>query len=256
MKIATWNVNSIRTRLDHTLDWLKNNPVDALCLQETKVKNENFPLEAFKALGLNVAFHGQPAYNGVAIISSHPIEHVETGFLGEDLMEQKRVMSAFVKGVQIINVYAPQGESVDSPKFQFKENFYAALHYMLEEQFNAEDQVVLCGDLNIAPAAADVSDAEAAAGKCMFTAMEHEWLGKIINWGLVDTFRLHNQPEKTFSWWDYRQNSFKRNKGMRIDHVLATQSLADVCVGVEIFKETRGWERPSDHSPVVAEFEI
>jgi exodeoxyribonuclease-3 len=256
MKVTSWNVNSIRTRLDHVLNWIDEHQPDVLCLQETKVRNEQFPLDAFKERGLNVYFHGQPAYNGVALITPHTMEDVENGFPEGDLFDQCRVISGTLNGVRIVNVYAPQGDNPESPKFEMKEVFYKRLKTYLEEKHTPSEDVLICGDFNIAPEARDVDDAEKRAGKCMFHPLEHEWYGALLNWGLQDSFRLFSEEEGLFSWWDYRMNSFKRNLGVRIDHVLVTDSLAKKAISAEIDKEPRALEKPSDHVPVSTTFKL
>jgi len=256
MKIVTWNLNSIRARLQHVVDWVQENEPDVLCLQETKVRNEEFPLEVFQEMGLNVYFHGQPAYNGVALITPHELEDVKHGFPEGDMDEQARVISATLKGVRIINVYAPQGESPESPKFQFKTRFYARLIQWLREDFNPEDKVLLCGDLNIAPEEIDVVDPVASAEKCMFLPEERQWFRDILDWGMEDSFRKFHKEAELYSWWDYRQFSFRRNKGLRIDHVLVTAPLLDTATEAGIDKTPRGLERPSDHTPVYTVFDI
>lgn len=253
MKIATWNVNSIRTRLDHVLNWLNTNPVDLLCLQETKSTNEAFPLEAFTEAGWLVEHHGQPAYNGVALISKKPLTKVKRGFPIGDLAEQKRVISAELDGVQVINVYVPQGQALDSPKFALKEDFYATLTGWLNADFSANNPLVVCGDFNIAPKAEDTHDAAKMAGRVMFTAQEHKWFETLLNFGLHDSFRLLSDAEGIFSWWDYREASFQRNKGLRIDHLLVSDALKDRVEDVLFYRDERGQERPSDHIPVVLE---
>ena len=254
MQVASWNVNSLRARLDHVLDWLGKNPVDVLCLQETKVKNEEFPYEVFEERNLRVYNHGQPSYNGVAFISKRRMDDIETGFGGVDLQDQARVIAGTLDGVRIINAYCPQGDSLDSPKFELKEAFYGKLADMLDGH-NPQEKLLLCGDMNIAPEKRDVHDAEKCAGRVMFTEQEHEWLSRLKDWGLVDSFRLHEDDGGLYSWWDYRAGSWQRNKGWRIDQIWVTEALAKICTAGSIDKEPRGWERPSDHVPIIATFD-
>lgn len=255
MKIATWNVNSIRARQEHIVLWLQNNPIDILCLQETKVKNEQFPTDVFAEMGYESVIHGQPAYNGVAFLSKLPLSDIQCGFLGGDLNEQKRVIRAKVGDVSLINIYAPQGESPDSHKFEMKREFYALLEEMLKNEYSSDEKVLLCGDLNICPEGIDTHDVEKMTGRCMFTEEERGWIKNLLDWGMIDSFRKLYPEEQLFSWWDYRENSFRRNKGLRIDHILVTESLMKSVKAVEIHKAPRSWERPSDHVPVCINFE-
>ena len=251
-KIASWNVNSVRSRLVHVLAWLEMNPdIDVLCLQETKVVNDLFPLEEFEDMGYHVYIHGQKSYNGVAFISKHPLVDVEMGFPEGDLNEQTRVISASLEGVHLINIYAPQGESPESEKYAFKRAFYERLLTWLETDFSPEKPLVVCGDYNIAPDARDVHDVEKVTGKCMFLPEEHSWLEALSSWGLHDSFRLVSDAEKVFSWWDYRQGSFQRNKGLRIDHHYVSTALKDAVIASTVDATPRDWEKPSDHAPVI-----
>lgn len=250
LRIATWNVNSIRTRLDHVKAWIGAKNPDIICLQETKVINEDFPQAFFEALGYTCHIHGQKSYNGVAFLTKREMTHIRCGFPDGDLNDQTRVIRGVCEGIEIINLYVPQGESVDSPKFAFKEAFYGKVMDMLEGEYNASDKVLLCGDMNIAPAALDVYDVEKVGVRCMFTPQEHGWLDRIKAWGLKDSFRDMYPSEPGFSWWDYRQASFARDKGWRIDHIYVTESLMDMVEDVAIDKAPRGVEKPSDHAPV------
>ena len=256
MKIATWNVNSIRTRLEHVLNWLQTNPVDLLCLQETKVKDEAFPHAVFNELGWHCEHHGQPAYNGVALISKAPLENVQRGFPTGDLGDQKRVISATLNGVRVINVYVPQGQAVDSPKFVLKENFYAELTQWIERQNLAQEPLVVCGDFNIAPAAEDTHDVEKMKNRVMFTEVEHTWFNTLLNTGLHDSLRLISDAPGIFSWWDYREASFQRDKGLRIDHHLVSTSLKEKVEDVLFYRHERSLERPSDHIPVMLDLNV
>lgn len=252
MKVVTWNLNSIRARFEHVVQWLESNEdVDVLCLQETKVTNDDFPIDYFEDQEYYVYIHGQPSYNGVAFISRVPLDDVQMGFPDGDLDDQKRVISCTFDGVKIINVYCPQGESPDSPKFDFKRRFYARLSKWLEEEFKADQDLLICGDMNISPGDLDVHSVEKMTGRCMFTDEEKGWWAKLENWGLKDAFRELYPEESKFSWWDYRQGSFQKNKGLRIDHFLVTNSVMEKSTAVDIDSSPRGWERPSDHVPVI-----
>ncbi|MDE0724520.1 MAG: exodeoxyribonuclease III [Alphaproteobacteria bacterium] len=256
LRVATWNVNSIRTRLEHAKAWINAKNPDVICLQETKVVNEDFPLSFFEALGYHCHIHGQKSYNGVAFISKRPMENIQQGFPDGDLNGQARVIRGECDGVSIINLYVPQGESVDSEKFIFKEAFYGKVMEMLQSEYDASQDVLLCGDMNIAPAAIDVYDVEKVGVRCMFTPEEHGWLDSIKNWGMVDTFREMYPEDGGFSWWDYRANSFARNKGWRIDHIYVTSSLFTKTEDVAVDKGPRGVERPSDHVPVYIDLNV
>ena len=256
MKITTWNVNSLRTRLNHVTTWWDANQPDVLCLQETKVMNENFPKEAFEERGLHVYIHGQKSYNGVAFISKQPMEEVQTGFNGVDLNDQARVISGVCKGVRIYNLYIPQGENVDSPKFAFKRAFYQELQKLLEEKHTPQDPLVICGDFNIAPAAEDVDDVAKRSGKCMFTEEEHTWIKRLESWGLTDTLRELTDQAGIFTWWDYRQLAFQKGRGMRIDLMYVTEPLKEKIAGMDVFREERKKEQPSDHVPVMLVLDV
>ncbi|MFZ2619782.1 MAG: exodeoxyribonuclease III [Alphaproteobacteria bacterium] len=255
MKIATWNVNSVRLRLPQVLAWWQNAQPDVLCLQETKVVNDDFPLQAFSDMGLHVAMHGQKSYNGVALISRTPLSNIRTGFAGDDLEQQTRVLTASVvyqdKMLDVMSVYAPQGESTESPKFAFKRRFYSSLYATLSMHFDAALPLVVCGDFNIAREARDVDDAAKRAGHCMFTPEEHEWLQELESFGLHDSFRIVSPEAGVFSWWDYRQAAFQRNRGMRIDMLYVSNALKQHIKDVDHFKEERTRTQPSDHVPVM-----
>lgn len=255
MKIATWNVNSLRVRLDHVLAWMESAEPDILALQETKLTDENFPVEAFESAGYHAVYSGQPTYNGVALISREQGEDVATGIDGfED--PQRRVLAATYGGVRVINLYVPNGQTAESDKFQYKLKWLAALHAQLESEADRYEQRVILGDFNIAPEDRDVHDPEAWEGKVLCTDEERGALAGLLGLGFVDTFRLFEQPEKSYSWWDYRAGAFRRNKGLRIDLVLASKGLSRDCAGSYIDVEPRRWERPSDHTPVVSQFAV
>jgi exodeoxyribonuclease III len=256
MKIATWNVNSIGVRLQQVLTWLADNPTDVLCLQEIKCVDEKFPVQAFLDAGYIPTFYGQPSYNGVAFISKGEANDVERGFEGDLVSGQKRFIAATFDGVRVINTYFPNGQSLDSEKFIYKLGWMKNLRNYFDTRCDLNEPVVLCGDYNIAPDDRDVYDPVAWAGQIHCSPPEREALQEIKDWGLVDTFRQH-QPEPGFySWWNYREGGFRRNQGLRIDHIWASKPLAEKCVAAWIDKVPRTWERPSDHTPVVAEFAL
>jgi len=250
MKIYSWNVNSIRARLEHTLLWLEKNQPDVLCLQEIKVQEDQFPLAEFTDKGWHVALAGQRTYNGVALISKQPLEDVRIGLGDAELDTQQRLIAGTCGDVRVLNLYAPNGKEVDSEPFAFKEKWYAKLAEYLQTHFKPTDKVLLCGDFNIAPADIDTWDPAEWVGKILFSEQEHAWLQTLLDWGLTDSFRHLHPTEQQFSWWDYRQASLRRNRGMRIDHVLLTQPLLAQCQEALIDKAPRTWDRPSDHTPV------
>jgi exodeoxyribonuclease III len=256
MKIASFNVNSIRVRLPIILQWLTANKIDILCLQETKVQDENFPTEAFDNIKYEYAFKGQKSYNGVAILSKHPIEHVASGLL-DDPKDHSRIIKVQIKGITIINTYVPQGRSPDSDKFQYKLNWFARLLKYFQQNFNLSDSVIWTGDLNIAPKPEDVYDPQTLLGHVCFHPEVHKALDQILNWGLFDVFRKHCSDANEYTFWDYRQpNAFNRNLGWRLDHIMATKPLAEKSTSCYIDKKPRVAERPSDHTPIVAEFDL
>ncbi len=253
MKIATWNVNSLRVRLPQVLDWIGTEQPDILALQETKLTDELFPLEAFRALGYEAAFSGQPAYNGVAVLARQPLADVVTDIPGfED--HQRRVLAVTVGGLRVINLYVVNGEAVGSEKYDYKLAWLAAAHAWIRDELQRYPETVVLGDFNIAPDDRDVHDPEAWREKILCSTPEREALRRLLDLGLVDVFRRFEQPEKTFSWWDYRMNGFRRNLGLRIDLILASKPLAARCTAAGIDKVPRGWERPSDHAPAWADF--
>jgi exodeoxyribonuclease-3 len=253
MKLATWNINSLKVRLPQVLDWLQQHQPDALCLQELKLEDHNFPVEALAAAGYQSAFSGQKTYNGVAILSRRPVAEVTRGVPGFD-DPQRRVISATLDGVRVICAYMPNGESVESDKYRYKLEWFRALTTWLGEELKRHPTLALLGDFNIAPEDADVHDPAAWAGKVLCSDAEREAFRRLIALGLKDTFRLFEQPERAYSWWDYRMNAFRRKMGLRIDHILASEALAGTCTSCIIDSGPRGNERPSDHAPVIAEF--
>jgi len=257
MKIATWNVNSLRVRLPHVLDWLKTEQPDVLALQEIKLVNELFPHDALRDAGYECVVSGQPTYNGVAILArqpmSAPMSNVVTDIPGFD-DPQRRVLAVTLDDVRVVNLYVVNGEAVGSEKYAYKLAWLEALIAWLREESARHPRLVVLGDFNIAPDDRDVFDPAKWEGKILCSEPERAALARLQELGLVDVFRQFEQEEKTFSWWDYRMNGFKRNLGLRIDLILASPSMAEHCRASYVDKTPRGWERPSDHAPVVAEF--
>lgn len=255
MQIATWNINSLKVRLAHVLTWVKSQHPDILALQELKQESSFFPEKVFQEEGYFSAVNGQKTYNGVAIISKYPIENIET----PDYDHQKRIVSveltAQKKKLNIINVYVPNGESVGSDKYQYKLDWLKYLKDLLFQKLQKNLSVIVLGDFNIAPTDEDVHDPKLWHEKVLCSDKERNALQAILNLGFFDSFRLFQQPPKSYSWWDYRMLGFRRNAGLRIDHVLLSESLKKHCLKVSIDKEPRKWERPSDHAPVIAELE-
>jgi exodeoxyribonuclease III len=250
MKLATWNVNSLKVRLPHLLEWLAANPVDVVCLQETKQQDADFPQDALRQAGYHSVFSGQKTYNGVAILSREPLADVQHGIPGmED--EQKRVIAATCGGVRVVCVYVPNGQSIDSDKYQYKLKWLAALRDWLQAELETHPRLAVLGDYNIAPDDRDVYDPQAWQGNVLVSEPERAAFRSLERLGLRDAFRLFEQPEKSYSWWDYRAMAFRRNMGLRIDHILVSQALQ--CRACSIDRAPRKLERPSDHTPVVAE---
>jgi len=250
VKLATWNVNSLNVRLPHVLDWLRDNPIDVLCLQETKQEDSKFPYDDLKAAGYHAIHNGQKTYNGVAILSKHAMSDVEYGIANfED--EQKRVISATINGVRVVCVYVVNGQAVDSDKYAYKMRWLKALNAWLVDELKKYPNLVLLGDYNIAPEDRDCHDPAAWVGQVLVSPPEREAFQQLIALGLHDSFRLFEQPEKSFSWWDYRMMGFRRNFGMRIDHILVSDALKAKCTAAYIDKNPRKLERPSDHTPVI-----
>lgn len=251
MKLATWNVNSLKVRLPQVLQWLQNSPVDVLCLQETKLTDDKFPAAEIEAAGYHVVFSGQKTYNGVAILSRHPVtDVVKNNPLFDD--EQQRIISATIEGMRVICAYVPNGQEVGSDKYAYKLRWLEALVQWLESELKQHASLALLGDYNIAPADADVCDPVAWQGQVLVSDAERAMFQRLCGLNLVDAFRLFPQAEKLYSWWDYRQMAFRRNRGMRIDHILLSPPLASRCIACEIDKLPRKWEQPSDHTPVIA----
>ena len=252
MRIASWNVNSLKVRLPQVLAWLAAGGADVLCLQETKMDDPVFPLAEIEEAGWHCVFAGQKTYNGVAIVSRYPLTEVSVNIPGfED--PQKRVIAATVNGVRVISAYFPNGQSLDSEKYPYKLSWLAALLNWLGEETTRYSRLALLGDFNIAPEDRDVHDPQAWEGQVLVSEPERRAFRDLLALGLVDSFRLFDQAEKSFSWWDYRAAGFRRNAGLRIDHVLLSTALIERCVAAGIDREPRKAERPSDHTPVWAE---
>lgn len=256
MKIATWNVNSIKARLTHLAHFCDAADPDVICLQETKCVDESFPCQEIFDLGYYSAFYGQKSYNGVAILSKHEPFEVVKGFPEDDADSQKRLIAATINGVRIVNTYIPNGSELWSDKFKFKLDWLLRLRRFFDDNYNLSENVLLCGDFNVAPEALDVWDPPAWEGHIHFSKPERAAIHYIKQWGFIDIFRQMNGDVREFSWWDYRAGGFQRNQGLRIDHIWTSAALADLCTGVWIDKEPRKQEKPSDHTPVVAEFKM
>jgi exodeoxyribonuclease-3 len=255
VKVATWNVNSLRVRLPQLQQWLQANPVDVIGLQELKQADEDFPAAEVAALGLQAAWYGQKTYNGVAILAREPLEDIDYGIPGFD-DPQRRVIAATISGVRFINVYVPNGQAVGSDKYAYKLDWLARLTAYVADQLARYPRLAIVGDYNIAPEDRDVHDPAKWEGSVHVSPAEREALGRLMQAGLVDTFRQFEQPPDAYSWWDYRMGAFRRNHGLRIDLVLASRELASSCIGCHVDRTPRTWERPSDHAPVVAAFDI
>lgn len=252
MKIATWNVNSFKVRLPHVLDWLATTQTDVLCVQETKMEDKVFPYAELQAVGYHAVHNGQKTYNGVAILSRLEMTDVHLDIPDfEDV--QKRVIAATIDGVRVVCGYMPNGQAVGSEKYDYKLQWFAALTRWLKNELAQHPKLALLGDFNIAPEDRDVHDPVAWKDQILCSEPERAAFAKLQALGLQDAFRLFEQPEKIFSWWDYRQMGFRLNRGLRIDHILLTPALASLCRTCVIDKAPRKLERPSDHAPVIAE---
>ena len=252
MKFATWNVNSLNVRLPHVLDWLRDNQPDVLCLQETKQEDSKFPYEALIETGYESAHIGQKTYNGVAILSRHPLSNIQRNIPNFD-DDQQRVVAATINGIRVVCAYIPNGQAVDSEKYQYKMRWLSAFNAWLKTELISHPQLMVLGDYNIAPEDRDCHNPAAWIGQVLVSPPERIAFQNLLDLGLHDSFRLFEQAEKSFSWWDYRMMGFRRNFGMRIDHILVSSLLKSRCVSAHIDKLPRKLERPSDHTPVVLE---
>lgn len=252
MKFATWNVNSLNVRLPHVLDWLQSNQPDVLCLQETKQEDHKFPYADLQAIGYQAVHIGQKTYNGVAIISRHAMTDIQHN-IPQFADEQQRVIAATIAGMRVVCAYIPNGQAVDSDKYQYKLRWLTALNDWLKKELSLHPNLLLLGDYNIAPEDRDCHDPSAWLGQVLVSPAERAAFQALLDLGLHDSFRLFDQADKSFSWWDYRMMGFRRNLGMRIDHILVSDALKSHCAAAHIDKAPRKLERPSDHTPVVLE---
>ncbi|MDO5059994.1 MAG: exodeoxyribonuclease III [Neisseria sp.] len=256
MKIATWNVNSLNVRLPHVQNWLQQHRPDVLVLQELKLDQDKFPAAAIQLLGYQVAWSGQKTYNGVAVIAKNELQDVHTGLPDLPDDPQRRVIAATIDGVRVIDVYCVNGEALDSPKFVYKEEWFAALTKFVRSEMEKHEKLVLLGDFNIAPADLDCYDPEKWHEKIHCSSIERQWFKNLLDLGLTDSLR-HIHPEAVmYTWWDYRGAMFQRKQGLRIDHILVSEAMKNALRDVQVDNEARGWERPSDHAPVWAEFDL
>jgi exodeoxyribonuclease-3 len=255
MKIVSWNINSLRKRQERLLTWLAGTQPDIVCLQETKCTDEQFPVLDLKAAGYHSAFHGQKSYNGVAIISKLEPRDVRPALCDEDEDPQARVLAVTIESLRIYSIYAPNGQAVGSPAYDYKMRWYGRLRNCLQRE-GRDQRLVVCGDFNVAPKDEDVYDPGLWRGAIMCSDGERQAFDELCGIGLVDTLRLHHAEAGLFSWWDYRMLSFPKNRGLRIDAILASNSLAAQCTAAGIDRDMRKGKEPSDHAPVWAEFEL
>jgi exodeoxyribonuclease-3 len=254
MFITTWNVNSIRAREERLLVWLKDATPDVVCLQETKVVDDHFPFEALLEVGYHAAAWGQKTYNGVAILSRTPLEDVERGMGGDTEGDQARLIAATVNGIRVISAYFPNGRTVEDDKYQYKQAWMDRLLAKLGSNDLESEKLILAGDFNIAPDERDVNRLEQWTGSVLYNPDMSAYYQKFLDLGLIDTFRLHNEEAGLYSWWDYRMLGFPKNNGLRIDHILASKTLAEDSVSSRIERDMRKGQKPSDHTVVWAEF--
>lgn len=255
MKIASWNVNSLRVRLPHVLQWLDSARPDVLALQEIKMTDMDFPAVEFDRIGYHAICSGQPTYNGVALLARNEPDDVVTA-LPDFQDNQRRVLGAKVGGVYVLDLYVPNGQSLDSEKYRYKLDWLAQLNLWIPELLKEQPNLVILGDFNIAPEDRDVHDPAAWEGQVLVSEPERRAFQTLLGHGLKDSFRLLNDGGGNYSWWDYRSAGFQRNLGLRIDHILLSQPLAERCGAAWIDREPRTWERPSDHTPVVTELTL
>jgi exodeoxyribonuclease-3 len=257
MIIATYNVNSIRARMHIVEKWLAANKPDVLCLQETKVADDEFPEMELNDLGYGVVFRGEKSYNGVAVLSRHPIEDVWYGFDGSGVDEGSRLCAVRIQGIEIVNTYIPQGTSPDSDRFQYKLRWFDRLLDYFKKRYSPDGLLVWLGDFNVAPEPIDVHNPKRLLGHVGFHPDEHRALARVKEWGFVDIFRSHRPGPGQYSFWDYRvRDSVARGLGWRVDHIWGTEAMARASRDARVDKDPRVWDRPSDHAPVIAEFMV
>jgi exodeoxyribonuclease-3 len=256
LKIATWNVNSIRSRLERLLRWLETTQPDVVCLQELKVTDEAFPSKSIEKAGFHAAVFGQKTYNGVAILARSEPANVERGLGDDEEDPQARLIAADIARVRIISAYIPNGQTVGSEKYDYKLAWMGRLRRYLEDRHDPSQPLALCGDFNVASDDHDVANPERWAGSVLCDQATREAFDQVRQWGLTDVFRQHHPEGGIYSWWDYRMLAFPKNDGLRIDHILATEPLAKRCTSAEIDRDERKGKKPSDHAPVVATFEV
>lgn len=256
MIIATWNVNSILARLPHVIRWLEAVQPDVFCMQETKCTDDKFPFDDFARIGYCPSVFGQQSYNGVAIAARQECVDVHRGNYEDQEGAHARLLAGTFAGVRIVNVYIPNGQAVGSEKFEFKLDWMKRLRGFFDNNYQTDTPVIFCGDFNVAPEDRDVHNPQLWRERIMCSGGERAALAEIKQWGFVDSFRRHHEEEGKFSWWDYRAGAFRRNHGLRIDHIWVSESLASRNTDTRIDIEPRTWDRPSDHAPVVAEFDL
>ena len=252
MKITSWNINSLRKRQDRLFAWLDTAKPDIVCLQETKCPDEQFPVLALQSVGYHSAYHGEKSYNGVAILSKTEPRDVRLSLCDEVVDPQARVIAATVDNLRVFSIYAPNGQAVGSPAYEYKLNWYARLGGCVAQEKSAD--LVVCGDFNVAPEDVDVYNPDLWRGAIMCSDGERKAFGQLCEAGFRDTLRLHHKEGGLFTWWDYRMLSFPKNRGLRIDMILASEALARKCTAAGIDRDARKGKEPSDHAPVWAEF--
>ena len=253
MRIASWNVNSVRARRERLFNWLAAQRPDIVCLQELKTTDTDFPFDDLRAAGYHAVIHGQKTYNGVAILSRAPAADVERGF-GDGDDAQSRLIAARIAGVRVVSVYVPNGQEVGSEKWAYKLAWLGRLRSWLDRRCAPAEPLVVCGDFNVAPEARDVHDPAAWEPTVLFHPEARRALEHVRAWGLTDTFRIHHQEAGSYSWWDYRMLAFPKGHGLRIDQILASEPMARRCTAASIDRQERKGQLPSDHAPVLAEF--
>lgn len=255
MKLATWNINSLKVRLPQVLDWLAANPVDALCLQELKLADEKFPLDAFTEIGYHASWAGQKTYNGVAVITSTAATDIQRNLPAYEDHQQRIIATTLaspIGDIRVISAYCPNGQSLDSDKYQYKLKWFDALQSWLRDELERYPRLAILGDYNVAPKDEDVHDPLKWVGDVLVSEPERKAFDALLDLGFTDAFRQFEQEEKSFTWWDYRRFAFRRNAGLRIDHVLLSEALRPYCAACVIDKAPRANEQPSDHAPVIA----